>query len=76
MMKLYEIAVPVLAMALLALVVMTQYQRAMDGVTHPSTKSVIPVSTPVYGSICSPANDNCKNLTFDTGFNASDFTDH
>jgi len=74
-MRLHEIAIPVIAMALLVLVVMTQYGRAVGNIKTPQTTSPFPVGTPVYGSLCGPENQNCKSLTFDTGFKASDFAD-
>ncbi len=66
-MRLYEIVVPALAVALLAFVVMTQYGRVMHNLAHPGTTSMIPVATPVYRSLCGRENQNCRNLTFDTG---------
>ena len=61
-MKVYEVVVPLAALALILFAIRWQFNRVVDKAVHGSPTLGIPVGTPITGPLCGFDNRNCKNL--------------
>ena len=68
-MKLYEVVLPIVVLAVIAFAVRWQFHRVVDEAVSGNPTIAIPAVTPISGPLCGFDSRNCKNLQLQPYFN-------